>query len=388
MVGGQSIDTVPLAHALKNDYEIMIVHGEKESDEEAYVDSLRDSGGITFTKIKSLKRSVNPLNDIASLFVMYRVIKKFAPAIVHTHGSKPGVTGRIAAWLAKVPVIIHTFHGHLFHSYYNKAGSFIIIRFERLLGRLSTRVVVLSNRQQSEISQQYKIVHDSKIAMIPLGIDEHKYCENAAVLRSLWRTKYQLNDTCVAVCSIGRMVPVKNYQLFIKIIAALPDAYNDKVKFFLIGDGDLKPALQQQLTNAGIDWSEGENKPTAKVIFTSWVTPVTTVLHAMDLLVLTSFNEGTPLSIIEAQVCGKPVISANTGGVRDTFLDQESGFLVDGYNTEAYVGKLQQLIENKTLRVAMGNKAGIFAKQKFSKQAEVNAFRNLYATCIASSGKK
>ena len=388
VVGGQSIDTVPLAHALKDDYEIMIVHGEKEEDEEAYTDSLRDSGGITFTKITSLKRSVNPLNDIASLFVMYRVIKKFAPAIVHTHGSKPGVTGRIAAWFAKVPVIIHTFHGHLFHSYYNKIGSFIIIRFERLLGGLSTKIVVLSNRQQSEITQQYKIVHNSKIAMIPLGIDEHKYCENAAELRSLWRTKYQLNDTCVAVCSIGRMVPVKNYQLFIKIIAALPDAYNNNVKFFLIGDGDLKPALQQQLTDAGIEWSEGENKPTAKVIFTSWVTPVTTVLHAMDLLVLTSFNEGTPLSIIEAQVCGKPVISANTGGVRDTFLDQESGFLVDGYNTEEYVGKLQQLIENKTLRIAMGNKAGLFAKQRFSKQAEVNAFRNLYATCIASSGKK
>lgn len=388
VVGGQSIDTVPLAHALKNDYEIMIVHGEKENDEEAYTDSLRGSGGITFTKIASLKRSVNPINDIVSLFSMYCVIKKFAPAIVHTHGSKPGVTGRIAAWLARVPVIIHTFHGHLFHSYYNKTGSFIIIRLERLLGRLSTKVVVLSSRQQNEITEQYKIVNASKTAMIPLGIDENKYCENAEALRSSWRAKYQLGETCIAVCSIGRMVPVKNYKLFIEIIAALPAAYNNKVKFFLIGDGDLKLELQQQLTNAGIQWSEGSSNPAARVIFTSWVTPITAVLHAMDILVLTSFNEGTPLSIIEAQVCGKPVIAANTGGVRDTFLDDESGFLIENYNTEEYISKLQQLIENKALRVQMGNKAGLFAKQKFSKQAEVNAFRNLYATCIASSGKK
>ncbi|MEP7318543.1 MAG: glycosyltransferase, partial [Panacibacter sp.] len=319
VVGGQSIDTVPLANALKQDYEIMIVHGEKENDEEAYTGVLQNCSGIAFTKISSLKRSVNPLNDIGSLFSMYRVIKKFAPSIVHTHGSKPGFIGRIAAWFARVPVIIHTFHGHLFHSYYNKIGSFIIIRFERLLGRISTKVVVLSNHQKAEIAEQYKIVNAAKTVTVPLGIDEHEYSENAGLLRRNMRSEYQLKDECVAICIIGRMVPVKNYQLFVEIIIALYPLQKNAVKFFFIGDGDLKNELQQQLNNAGIEWSEALNNPAAKVIFTSWVTPVTSVLHGMDIVVLTSLNEGTPLSIIEAQACGKPVIATNTGGVRDTF---------------------------------------------------------------------
>lgn len=388
VVGGQSIDTVPLANALKQDYEIMIVHGEKESDEEAYTGVLQNCSGIAFTKISSLKRSVNPLNDIGSLFSMYRVIKKFAPSIVHTHGSKPGFIGRMAAWFARVPVIIHTFHGHLFHSYYNKIGSFIIIRFERLLGRISTKVVVLSNHQKTEIAEQYKIVNAAKAVTVPLGIDEHEYSENAGLLRRTLRSEYQLNDECVAICIIGRMVPVKNYQLFVKIIIALYPQQKNAVKFFFIGDGDLKNELQQQLNNAGIEWSEALNNPVAKVIFTSWVTPVTSVLHGMDIVVLTSLNEGTPLSIIEAQACGKPVIATNTGGVRDTFINNKSGFLIDSYNVDEYVSKLQLLIQDKALRTEMGIRGKVFATERFSKNAEINAFRNLYATCIESAGKK
>ncbi len=383
VVGGQSIDTLPLANALKQDYDILIVHGNKEDDEEAYTQVLNESEGITFKKIDTLKRSINPLNDISSFISLYRTIKKFQPSIVHTHGSKPGVTGRLAAWFAGVPVIIHTFHGHLFHSYYNKFVSFFIIRFERLLGKLSTKIVVLSTRQQVEIGETYKIAPIEKMALIPLGVDDFADMQNALDLRTASRKKYGLQEECVAIGTIGRMVPVKNYKLFADIIIALLPSVKQKVKFFFIGDGDLKIELQQKLTAADIEWSNDNQNLNAQVIFTSWVSPVTDILHGMDIIALTSLNEGTPLSLIEAQICGKPVVASNAGGVRDTFIDNESGFLITGYDVNPYAEKLKLLIENKDLRITMGAKGHTFAKEKFSKQAEVNAFRKLYADSIA-----
>lgn len=382
VVGGQSIDTVPLAKHLQQHYDIMIVYGEKENDEEAYTDISENTAGIVFNKIPSLKRSVNPLNDVAAFYALYKCIKKFNPSVVHTHGSKPGFTGRLSAWFAGVPVIIHTFHGHLFHSYYNKIVSFIIIRFERLLGRLSTKVVVLSTQQKLEITSQYKIVDPEKAVVIPLGIDEKTFTVNSLLFRETFRKQYLLNEGDVAVGIIGRMVPVKNHKLFIDIIIALEPLINNKTRFFIIGDGDLKNELQLRLNNARINWSETGNDSTAKVIFTSWVTPITTVLHGLDIVVLTSLNEGTPLSIIEAQICGKPVVAANTGGVRDTLIDNESGFLVNSYNPAHYADKLKLLIESKDLQINMGIKARNFAKEKFSRQTEVDAFINLYANCI------
>lgn len=382
VVGGQSIDTVPLAKHLQQQYDIMIVYGEKENDEEAYTDISENTAGIVFNKIPSLKRSVNPLNDVAAFYALYKCIKKFNPSVVHTHGSKPGFTGRLSAWFAGVPVIIHTFHGHLFHSYYNKIVSFIIIRFERLLGRLSTKVVVLSTQQKLEITSQYKIVNPEKAAVIPLGIDEEIFTVNSLLFRETFRKQYLLNEGDLAVGIIGRMVPVKNHKLFIDIIIALEPLINNKTRFFIIGDGDLKNELQLRLNNARINWSETGKNPAAKVIFTSWVTPITTVLHGLDIVVLTSLNEGTPLSIIEAQICGKPVVAANTGGVRDTLIDNESGFLISGYNAAQYADKLKLLIESKDLQINMGIKARNFAKEKFSRQTEVDAFINLYANCI------
>ena len=130
VVGGQSIDTVPLANYLKEHYDILIVYGEKEKDEEEFTDIIQSCNGITFKKIHTLRRDVHPLNDIRAIFSLYKILKKFKPIIVHTHGSKPGVHGRIAAWFANVPVIIHTFHGHLFHSYYSRFVSYSIIQLE------------------------------------------------------------------------------------------------------------------------------------------------------------------------------------------------------------------------------------------------------------------
>jgi glycosyltransferase involved in cell wall biosynthesis len=389
VVGGQSIDTIPLANELKDQYEILITYGEKEKDEEEFSSLIESSSRIAFQKIRSLRRSINPLNDIVTIASLYRVIKKFKPTIVHTHGSKPGVNGRLAAWFAKVPVIIHTFHGHLFHSYYNRFISFLIIKFEKFLSKLSTKIVVLGKQQQTEICEQYKIVNHKKVGVIPLGIDERTYNKDAEASRKNFRDQYHLSDDCVAVGIIGRMVPVKNHSLFINVIKRLLNSdVKEKVKFFFIGDGYSRRELENELTKASIRWSTDKNNCAAKVVFTSWVTPITKALQALDVVVLTSLNEGTPLSLIEAQICHKPVVAINVGGVRDTFIANESGFLVNNHNVKEFADKLLMLIQNKELRKTMGEKGYIFTKKNFSKQAEVDAFRKLYSDCIAQVKNK
>ncbi|HEY6974669.1 MAG TPA: glycosyltransferase [Chitinophagaceae bacterium] len=388
VVGGQSIDTVPLADKLKDGYDILIAYGQKEKDEKEFSTLIESCTGIAFKKIHSLKRSVNLLNDILAIFSLYKLIKEYEPVIVHTHGSKPGVNGRIAAWLANVRIIIHTFHGHLFHSYYNKFVSSSIIQLEKFLGRITSKIIVLGEQQRKEICDQYKIARQDKVTLIPLGIDEIFYNANAELLRNNFRNKYHLSQDCIAIGIIGRIVPVKNHKLFAEIvIRILGSTLKEYVKFFVVGDGYYKKEIFNILTNAGIACGDDKNGNHIKVVFTSWVTPVTNVLHGLDMVVLTSFNEGTPLSLIEAQMCAKPVVAVDVGGVRDTFINNESGYLIENHDAGEFTNKLSVLINDKELRTTMGEKGYLFAKERFSKPAEIKAFRKLYADCITSMKK-
>lgn len=388
VVGGQSIDTVPLANELNKQYDILIAYGEKEKDEEEFSDLIEQSDGIRFQKIRTLKRSVNPLNDAAAIFSLYKLMKKFKPVIVHTHGSKPGVSGRIAAWFASVPIIIHTFHGHLFHSYYNKFVSSSIIQLEKFLSRITSKIVVLSEQQQKEICDKYKIAERKQVKLIPLGIDDKFYNTNAEALRYSFRNEYHLSPDCIAIGIIGRIVPVKHHKLFAEVaIKILRSPLKEKVKFFVVGDGYSKNEIQNIFAKAGVIFSDDKKEEDAKVIFTSWVTPVTNVLHGLDIVVLTSLNEGTPLSLIEAQACAKPVIATDVGGVKDTFINNESGFLINDHDQTQFINKLTLVAEDASLRKKMGCAGRLFAQKNFSKQAEVNSFKELYCGCIASLNK-
>jgi glycosyltransferase involved in cell wall biosynthesis len=385
VVGGQSIDTVPLAVELKEQYDILIAYGEKEKDEEEFSSLIESCTDIAFQKIHSLRRSINPLNDIVTIASLYIIIKKFKPTISHTHGSKPGVNGRLAAWLANVPVIIHTFHGHLFHSYYNRFISSSIIRLERFLSRISSKIIVLSGQQGKEISEKYHIADRDRIKVIPLGVDEKTLNKDAQFFRSNFRDEYHLSEDCVAIGIIGRIVPVKNHKFFVDIVSnLLQSSVRDKIKFFVVGDGYSKKEIQNNLTNIGIIWCEDKSEANSKVIFTSWVTPVTDVLHGLDIVILTSMNEGTPLSLIEAQACAKPVVATDVGGVADTFINNESGFLIKDHDLAEFSNKLILLAENNELRKKMGCKGNSFARNNFSKQSEVDAFKKLYAESIAA----
>ncbi len=382
VLGGIAIDIISLAHHLSANWQVTILYGEKEADELEMVSFIEQYPELTFIKISLMRRSIAPLADIFVYRNMYKKIKQHRPHIVHTHGFKSGLLGRLAAKAAGVPVIIHTYHGHLFHSYYNKYISNVIRLVERMLSKISTRILATSTYGAYELSTIYKIAPANKTDTVYIGIEKDNYRYSAAAGQQ-FRQRYAIPETVIAIAIIGRLVAIKNHSFFVNIVKQLTSTEKE-VRFFIIGDGYCKAPIQKELTAKGLTWHEGTsaNQQTL-VYFTSWITNIAEAIAGIDIVVLTSFNEGTGISLIEAQLFEKPVVATNVGGVRDTLIDGETGFLVDDFNLNDFVKKLQLLIHDKALRIQMGGNGKKFAQDRFSKEKEAAAINRLYNECLA-----
>lgn len=382
VIGGQAVDTIPLAWHLQSYFDILILYGEKEKDEIEPVFLLEKYPGLQLQKIKNLRRSINPFNDVLAFFQVYKAIKNYKADIVHTHGAKSGFTGRLASWIYGVPVIIHTFHGHFFHSYFSKNISRFIAGIERLVGKITTAAIALSEAQKEELAEVYKILPPAKIKVIPLGFafDQEN---NASTLRQEFRDKYGLQSTDVAVGIVGRIVAVKNHAFFVRVIKnmlASEEAAN--TAFLIIGDGDLRHQVEEDLKKNNIEFNNTSVTNTCRVVFTSWITDMYGVMNALDVIALTSLNEGTPLSVIEAQFFKKPVVSTDAGGVKDTMLDNVSGYITATNDEIGFAEKLKKVVNDDHLRLQMGEAGFSFVSEKFSKKKEIDATMNLYLTLL------
>ena len=381
-MGGISNDIIPLAYYLQPEFNILIMHGEKDENEVSADFLLKKYPGLKFKKIKQLKKTVNPIADLVAYFQIIKTIKVFKADIVHTHGAKSGFIGRLAAYKASVPCIIHTYHGHHFHSYYNHSISLVLSKFERLLGRITTKVIAISKWQKKELTEIYKIIPPEKAEIISLGIDPGQNKATPDTHRNIFREKYNVDSDTVAIGIAGRIVPIKNLKLFVQVANALISATKKRICFFIIGDGILKKQIEAQCAALDVSYTENVGEK-ASIIFTSWIEDIIPAMHAMDIVTLTSNNEGTPLSLIEAQFCGKPVVATNVGGVKDIVVNNETGFLVEPGDADAMFKKLDLLIESDELRKEMGEKAAAFAALSFSKQAEVENYRQVYKSLLA-----
>lgn len=385
VIGGQAADTIPLAWYLKKDFEILIIYGKKEKDEIEPSFLLERHPEISLKQIRYLKRSINPVIDILAFLCILIEILKFKANIVHTHGSKPGFLGRIAAWVLHVPVIIHTFHGHFFHSYFSSRISHIIIFIERAIGKITTCAVALSTSQKDELVSKYKILPQSKLKVIPLGF-AFKTNTEPATERETFRRRYHLQKDDVAIGIVGRIVPIKNLSFFAKIIQQILANHQEEAPaFFIIGDGELRLQIEEELREKHVEFGKSVNA-SIRVVFTSWLTNVDEIMNGLDIIVLTSINEGTPLSIIEAQFFGKPVVATNVGGVRDSMKDGATGFLIESNDLSAFCNKLQLLINSQELRNKLGEEGRKFVAEKFSRQKEVLEMKQLYLSLLVRKG--
>jgi len=386
VIGGQAVDTIPLAWFLKNDFDILILYGEKEKDEIEPSFLIEKYPGLVLKKIKYLRRSINPFSDLFAFFTVLFTILKYKPHIVHTHGAKSGFIGRITSFLSGVPVVVHTFHGHFFHSYFSRNISALIAFVERSVGKITTSAICLSPAQKQELVETYKILPASKVSIIPLGFAFDQQ-QSAGQCRQAFRNKYGLQPHDVAVGIVGRIVPVKNHAFFLQVAEQiLAEATNTNVAFFVVGDGEVRDKVEALLTEKQIAFNNNRITAANRVVFTSWITDMYEVMNGLDIVALTSLNEGTPLSVIEAQYFKKPVVSTDAGGVRDTMIDNVTGFITNQDDLPAFKQKLQLLINNRELRETMGEAGCKFASEQFSKQNEIDRTKSFYFSLLAHKG--
>lgn len=323
-VGGPAIHVVLLSERLgPPEFESLLVCGQIGPGEGdmAY---LAQERGVQVVTVAALGRELSLLRDVSTLWTLWRLMRRFRPDVVHTHTAKAGFVGRVAAWLARVPVRVHTFHGHVFHGYFGPAKTRLFLILERLCARLSDRLVTISPALRDELVETYHIAPAAQFSVIPLGLELAPFAETPRHAGT-FRAQYGIPPGASLIGIVGRLVPIKNHDLFLamagRVRQARPDAH-----FVIIGDGERRDEIESLVDSLNLR---------AAVTFTGWVQDLRPAYSAMDILVISSRNEGTPVSILEALAAGVPVVSTAVGGVPDLLRGGEWGRLVSPDDPEA-----------------------------------------------------
>jgi glycosyltransferase involved in cell wall biosynthesis len=369
-MGGPTYNATFLTRFLSDDFETLLIGGLPEEGE---VDSLHipEEYGVKPLLIQELQRDPGFSSDRKAYKRIKQIIEEFKPDIVHTHAAKAGALGRRAAFSAKVPVVVHTFHGHVFHSYFGKAKTYIFKTIERRLAKRSSGIIAISDLQKKELSLDHRICKENHVKVIPLGFDLSRFAEKRKNSRLMVRERYGLKENEVAIAIVGRLVPVKDHGFFLDAVNEVLKRTKKQIKVFIVGDGTEGEKIRQRAEL--INQTHGES-----VIMTSWIKDIAEFNAGMDIMCLTSLNEGTPVSLIEAQASGIPVISTDVGGVRDIVIEGETGHVIAKGDLEGYVQKMLELIEDEKKREIMSQNGWPFVRDKFHYERLVRDMEEYY----------
>lgn len=323
-VGGPAIHVTLLTEYLSPpDFESTLVCG-LIGPHEGDMAYLAEERGIQPIYVAELGRALSPIRDLVTLVKLWQLMRQMHPDVVHTHTAKAGFVGRIAAWLARVPVRVHTFHGHVLYGYFGPIKTRLFLFLERFTARLSDRLITISPALQNELVHTYHLAPESRFMVVPLGLELASY---AGIPRHQgdFRTTFGIPLDAPLIGIVGRMVPVKNHRLFVqmadRVRRIVPNAH-----FVIIGDGECRAEIEAQVKALGLS---------DRTTFTGWLQDLKPSYSDMDVLVISSNNEGTPVSIIEALAAGVPVVSTIVGGVPDLLHGGEYGRLVPPGDPEA-----------------------------------------------------
>jgi glycosyltransferase involved in cell wall biosynthesis len=368
-IGGPAIHAILLSHELdKISYKTILVKG-SEGQKEGDMMYLAESKGIKPVVIPELGREIGFKNDLVAFYKLYKLIKSEKPDIVHTHTAKAGFLGRIAAWLAGAPVILHTFHGHVLKGYFGRLKSWVFIQIEKILACISTRIITLSDELKKELIDM-GIGKEKKFEVIPIGLELKPFLEigefvppplNPLPLREgkgkgggkgrffgEFKKELGLSEDVVLIGIVGRLVPIKGHKYFLEAAKEISSKFqvpSSKLKFVIVGDGELRQELEAYAKELGIS---------DNVIFTGFKQELPKIYSDLNIVVLTSLNEGTPVSIIEAMAAGKPVVATNVGGVPSLVRHSVNGLLVRSQDVKALTEAILTLLKDPELRQKMG----------------------------------
>ncbi len=370
-LGGPVYNASYLTKYLEEDFETMLIGGQKLDEEEDAL-FIPESLGITAHVIPEMTRSVGFQNDFKAYRRIRKIIEEFKPDIVHTHASKAGALGRYAAYKSGVKHIVHTYHGHVFEHYFGPVKTILVKSTERFLARKSSAIIAISEKQKVDIVDRFQISKEENTHVIPLGFELEKFRLEKERKREVFRNKYGLKDDDLTISIIGRLAPIKNHELFLRVVAKLQSELKN-LKVFVVGDGDSKVSLIQKARHHGLT-TEGEDQ---NIFFTSWIKQIHEILPGLELVTLCSLNEGTPVSLIEAQAAGIAVVSSDVGGVRDV-VGKDSGLLFTNNDEEDYLAKMRKVLTDSDLRSSLGRNGEKFAFENFTAQRLAGDVKKLY----------
>ncbi len=429
-IGGPAIHAILLTDGLNKDkFDSLLVCGTIAQDEGDMLYYARARNVVPYV-IPELKRELNPLNDAIAFLKIYKLIRRENPDIIHTHTAKAGTLGRLAGIFynllaARRIKLIHTFHGHVFEGYFGRFKTRLFIFIERFLAYFNSRIITVSSAVKEELVS-LRISSEAKIEVIPLGLELDRFLElpfsrlpiqgtrdpaslgNAGIPSSRESGKEAKRGVTIGI--VGRLVPIKNHRLFLTSAAkVIRDNPGLDLRFKIIGDGELRAELEEFARKLNLS---------SAVEFSGWQKDLSGVYANLDIVCLTSINEGTPVSLIEAMASGKVIASTDAGGVKDLvgesleesedelgfapleagcrrqpldasgvlpltgFSARERGIMVSSGGADSFAGALSFLVRNEEIRKKMAAAGREFVREKFAKKRLIKDIERLYEQAV------
>jgi glycosyltransferase involved in cell wall biosynthesis len=371
-LGGPSLNTIDSVLALdRAGWRTILAVGSVE-EEISVLDQAR-SRGCRIVFLPALTREVSPAKDLRALWQVFRLIKRERVTLVHTHTSKAGFLGRLAAWLARVPVVVHTPHGHVFYGYYGRRLTALFVGLERLAAWLTDRIVVLTERGIEEHLAR-GIGRREQFRVIPSGVDL-ELIRLSARSYEMARSQLGVDSETHLIVGLGRLEPVKGFQLLVKALPAILSGV-PSARLLLVGEGSLRPALVNDARALGV---------ADRLTFVGAQPEGAHFLAAADLVVVPSLNEGMGRVLVEAMALGRPVVATRVGGIPAVVVDGETGRLVAPDDPAALARAVNELLKDPGLRQRMGE-AGRRRAEQFSLTVMESRLLDLYRGLCAEKG--
>ncbi len=352
-IGGPSIQAVRLTTALEPyGFRTVLFHGRLGSGEGDM--SYLLPAGADARYVPALCRQLSPMDDLVALIRLYREFRRVRPRIVHTHMAKAGMLGRLAATAynltsrrADRAQIVHTYHGHVLDGYFSAAATQFFIALERVLARLSDRIIAISPAIRTELLQKYRIGHERQYRVVPLGFDLSPFGAVNDATRVAARRALNIAAGVPVICTVGRLTAIKQPRLFLDVVRLVSEQHPGVIAL-VAGDGELRSDVDAYAAELGI-------APRLRML--GWRKDLATIYAATDVFLLTSRNEGTPVALIEAMASGTPGVSTDVGGVTDVIGGPDAGRTAPFGDAAGLAAAINALLADPALRRRMGARA-------------------------------
>ena len=327
--------------------------------------------GVQPVVIPELGPRIQLGRDLLALEKLVRLLRRLRPDLVHTHTAKAGALGRVAARLAGVPIIVHTFHGHVLEGYFSPSRTRLFLQIERALARITHRIITVSPRVRHDLLAK-GIGRPEQMEVVPVGLDLARF-QHGPVSPPRLREKLAIPSDAPLLGIVGRLVPIKDHPTLFQALALL-QTHGPAPHLIVAGDGERREALKRLAQDLGL---------ASRIHFLGWRNDLEAILGELDVVICCSKNEGTPVALIEAMAAGVPVLSTDVGGVGDLIVHGETGWLVPSGNPSALACGIRELLADPEPRAQLVPAARAAALGRHDLNGLIHRMEALYTSLLA-----